>query len=70
MLVGERDDEAVEPVGLELLAKRLQAVCITGHARFLILRGNLNKRPDATPESRLLSDGSSIGPVYEVDQTD
>ena len=31
MLVGQRHDEAVERIGLELLAKGLQAVGVTGH---------------------------------------
>ena len=31
MLVGQRYDEAVELVGLELLAKSLQAICVCGH---------------------------------------
>ena len=33
MLVGERDDEPVELLGLELLAEGLEAVCIGGHGR-------------------------------------
>ena len=32
MLVGQRNDEAVEPVGLELLAKGLEAIGVGGHA--------------------------------------
>jgi hypothetical protein len=32
MLVGQRDDEAIELLSLELLAKGLQAVSVTGHA--------------------------------------
>jgi hypothetical protein len=43
MLVGERDDEAVELIGLELLAKCLQAVCIAGHRRYLSPRDSRNK---------------------------
>jgi hypothetical protein len=31
MLVGQRHYEAVEAVGLELFAKRGEAVCIRGH---------------------------------------
>jgi hypothetical protein len=31
MLVGERDDEAVELVGFELLAKGGKAIGVTGH---------------------------------------
>ena len=31
MLVGQRDDEAVEPLGLQLLAKGGEAVGVTGH---------------------------------------
>jgi hypothetical protein len=45
MLVGERDDEAVELVGFQLLAKRPQAVCISRHGCFLSLPASLNKRP-------------------------
>jgi hypothetical protein len=39
MLVGQRNDEPVELFGLELLAKGLQAVCITGHG---LLRSRLS----------------------------
>ena len=34
MLVGQRHDEAVEPVGLQLLAKRREPVRIGGHFLF------------------------------------
>ncbi len=54
MFVGERDDEAVELVGLELLAKGLQAVCIGGHAGYLILHGSRNKLPVASVLQRMV----------------
>jgi hypothetical protein len=31
MLVGQRDDETVEAVGFQLLAKSSEAVCVAGH---------------------------------------
>jgi hypothetical protein len=44
MLVGQRDDEAVKAVGLELLAKSGEAVCIAGHRCYLGPRECGNKR--------------------------
>jgi hypothetical protein len=43
MLVGQRHDEAVEPVAFQLLAKRGEPVCIAGHGRYLGFRGIANK---------------------------
>jgi hypothetical protein len=31
MLVGERDHEAVESIGLQLFAERRETICIAGH---------------------------------------
>ena len=42
MLVGERDDETVEPIGLELFAQRLKARFISGHGN---LRGDQGLQP-------------------------
>src|SRR3546814_17175197 len=43
MLVGERDDEAAELLGLQLFAERREPVCIAGHGRYLSLPGCGNK---------------------------
>src|SRR6185369_15088481 len=45
MFVGERNDEAVELLGFQLLAKCGEAVCITGHGRYSLLSQLVQRWP-------------------------
>jgi hypothetical protein len=49
MIVGEWDDETVEPVGLQLRSERCQAICISGHGSRLRLWKERNKSPWRRP---------------------